>query len=158
MRIHEISGLASGRLAIAGRPRGGDRLDVDLALLRREGFTTLASALTREEESELELSREHAVAAAAGLLYRSLPIPDRGLPIKAVIEPALIELAGLIKGGASVAVHCRMGIGRSSLICASILRLGGASASDAFVRIEAARGLAVPDTDAQRAWVEDFNT
>lgn len=156
MRIHEISGLTLGRLAIAGRPRGGDWLEVDLALLRREGFTVLVSALTREEEDELELRRERTAAEAAGFLYRSLPIPDRGLPIKAAIEPALIELAGLIKGGAAVAVHCRMGIGRSSMICASVLRLAGASASDAFARIESARGLAVPDTDAQRAWVESF--
>jgi protein-tyrosine phosphatase len=156
LRIYEISELKAGRLAIVGRPRGGDWLDVDLPLLKREGFAVLVSALTVEEEEELDLIGERAAAEAMGLLYRSLPILDRGLPIKGSIEPALIDLAGLIKAGAAVAVHCRMGIGRSSVICASILRLGGASASDAFARIEIARGLPVPDTAAQRAWVEAF--
>jgi protein-tyrosine phosphatase len=149
--------MTSGRLAIAGRPRGGDWLDLDLALLKREGFTVLVSALTRAEEEELELTREPVAAEAAGLVYRSLAIPDRGLPMQEAVAPVLRELAALLSSGAAIAVHCRMGIGRSSVICASVLRLGGAGASDAFERIQAARGLPVPDTDAQRAWVEDFN-
>jgi protein-tyrosine phosphatase len=51
------------------------------------------------------------------------------------------------------AIHCRAGIGRSSVIAATILRLGGMEGEAAFDAIERARGLAVPDTEAQRDWL-----
>jgi hypothetical protein len=46
-----------------------------------------------------------------------------------------------------------MGIGRSTLIAASVLRHFELSMEEAFSRIGAARGLPVPDTEQQRLWV-----
>lgn len=45
--------------------------------------------------------------------------------------------------GASVAVHCRRGIGRSSTLAAAVLVLEGTAPANAWDRISAARGLPV---------------
>lgn len=69
---------------------------------------------------------------------------------------ALAPLAAALTEGQAVAIHCRMGIGRSSLIAVSLLTRVGHAADDAWRRVEAARGRPVPDTPEQRAWVEVF--
>jgi protein-tyrosine phosphatase len=58
--------------------------------------------------------------------------------------------------GKSVGVHCRAGIGRSSLIAASLLIQAGLSAEAAFLSIQKSRGCPVPDTAEQRQWVERY--
>ena len=65
-------------------------------------------------------------------------------------------LRGALTACAGAALHCRMGIGRSSLMAASILVADGLTVSDAFGRIQRARGVAVPDTEAQVQWVEQY--
>ncbi len=61
-----------------------------------------------------------------------------------------------IKKGHSLVVHCRMGIGRSSLIAASILlKMGNQSnVKDIIDKISIIRGLQVPDTEAQISWLK----
>ncbi len=53
-------------------------------------------------------------------------------------------------------LHCRMGIGRSALVAASLLVVLGMPATATWARIEQARGCPVPDTPEQRAWVEQL--
>ena len=53
-------------------------------------------------------------------------------------------------------IHCRAGIGRSSLIAACVLVRAGHDVNSAFDTIAKARGVEVPDTEAQRAWVSTF--
>jgi protein-tyrosine phosphatase len=55
--------------------------------------------------------------------------------------------------GKHVAVHCWAGVGRSSLIAAALLVRRGTAPEAAWARIAEARGLPVPETDEQRAWV-----
>ena len=55
--------------------------------------------------------------------------------------------------GLRVAVHCRACIGRSSVLLATVMRLEGFTAKEAFGRISEARGLRVPDTAEQARWV-----
>jgi len=66
------------------------------------------------------------------------------------------RISATIDDGKAVVIHCRAGIGRSSLIAACVLALRGYDAASAFDAIAKARGLAVPDTEAQRAWVAVF--
>ena len=63
------------------------------------------------------------------------------------------DLRARHRAGHSIGVHCRMGIGRSSLLLAALLVRSGTSPEDAFQLISAARGLPVPDTDEQRQWL-----
>jgi protein-tyrosine phosphatase len=61
-----------------------------------------------------------------------------------------------LRDGRSIAIHCRAGIGRSSVIAACALICFGIEAEKALALIGASRGLIVPDTDEQRDWVVDF--
>jgi protein-tyrosine phosphatase len=144
-----------GRLATMARPRGGDWLAGDLGALRELGVDKLVSLLTVEEQIELELGAEPDLARAAGLGFRSFPIPDYSVPrLDADTVAVIDQLAADVQVGQAIALHCRMGIGRSSLIAASVLTALGLSSSEAFARISTARGRPVPDTNEQRQWVE----
>ena len=67
-------------------------------------------------------------------------------------------MAGILRsrlsGGSSVVVHCHAGIGRSSTLAAAVLVYEGTTPGEAWDLIAAARGMAVPDTPAQREFIE----
>jgi protein-tyrosine phosphatase len=144
-------------LAIAPRPRGGDWLADDIHALSSEGVEVLISTLTAGERTELGLVDEERLARDQGLDFVWFPIEDRSVPASV---PATAELVERVRSdltqGKAVAIHCRSGIGRSSLLSAAVLAASGIDVSGAFKQIERARGLAVPDTTEQRAWVERF--
>ncbi|MFP2904731.1 dual specificity protein phosphatase family protein [Pyxidicoccus sp. 3LFB2] len=143
--------LGRGRVAVIGRPRGGDWLEDELTSLRADGFDVLVSMLCTDEEEALELTQEAETASRLGLEYVSLPVPDRGVPDVAQVRPMMIRLSRHVEEGGAVAVHCRMGIGRSCLFAASLLRLSGMTSEQAWRKVEEARGCSVPDTLEQRA-------
>ena len=64
------------------------------------------------------------------------------------------DLDGDLAAGKNVSIHCRQGIGRAGLVAASLLVARGMQPAGAFERISLARGVAVPETAEQRAWVE----
>ncbi|MGJ5045889.1 protein-tyrosine phosphatase family protein [Bradyrhizobium oligotrophicum] len=87
------------------------------------------------------------------MAFVSFPIPDRGLPETRSAAQLAGDLAARLTDGARVLVHCRAGIGRSSVIAACVMIRLGVDAAEALERIAAARGVGVPDTEAQRIWV-----
>ena len=50
-------------------------------------------------------------------------------------------------------VHCRMGIGRASLLAAGIMIKLGIKGEEVFDKISQYRKLKVPDTDEQKNWI-----
>ena len=147
----------SCRLAILPRPRGWDWLPDDIAAARRDGVDVIVSALTEAENQELGLSEEANCCKESAIDFLSFPIEDRSLPDSEVNLDAFIDsLDERVKRGKSIAIHCRAGIGRSSVLCACLLVRQGLSAESAFQKIQEARGCAVPDTAEQRKWVESF--
>jgi hypothetical protein len=155
--IYWINVSLPGRLGITSRPRGNDWLDDEIHTWRHSGVEIIVSALTPVEEMELGLSQERQICQNKGIEYISLPIPDRQLPPQnPAFLTALEKLAQRIHNGKCIVIHCRMGIGRASLIAASVLTFWGISADDAFAAIEQTRGCPVPDTPAQREWVVNF--
>ena len=66
------------------------------------------------------------------------------------------QLHGYLGNGGGVAIHCRMGIGRSSLVAACLLVKSGFLADDAFGSISRDRGMRVPDTLSQIEWVRSI--
>jgi protein-tyrosine phosphatase len=155
--LYWIATPAAGRLATMARPRGGDWLAGELAALRAVDVDTLVSLLTVEELSELELDAESDLAHIAGLRFQSFPIPDYNVPrLDADTVDFVEQLAVNVQVGQAIVLHCRMGIGRSSLIAASVLTTLGIAPSEVFALITTARGRPVPDTDEQRQWVERF--
>lgn len=146
------------RLGIMARPRGTDWLLDDLRALKQTGVDVIVSALTAPETEELGLAGEADACAQSGLLFISFPIEDRSLPTHTgQFEVLVNQILEHLRGGKSVVVHCRAGIGRSSLIAASALTRTGLSADQAFRLIEQARGCHVPDTPQQRNWVESYS-
>jgi protein-tyrosine phosphatase len=145
------------KLAIMPRPRGGDWLDDEMRLLKREGTDVLVSLLTPEEDIELALEFERAACSGHGIRFRSFPIPDRDVPSSTKAFLKFIDtLHQDLLQGRSIVAHCRAGIGRSSLLLASLLRREGLSTDDAFRRITQARHMLVPDTPEQLHWVENL--
>ncbi len=139
------------QLAIMARPRAGDWLQDEIAHWKQSGIGVVVSLLEKDEIDDLGLDMEAELCEGYGIHFLSFPIPDRGVPSDAVTTLNFVsELIGI---GKPIAIHCRAGIGRSSVIAAAVLIYSGISACDAMSAIEKARGLAIPDTDAQRDWV-----
>jgi protein-tyrosine phosphatase len=149
--LYTIAWDGPGTLSTMAKPDGGSGLAGEMAALRGAGV--LVSALTEPEQDEALLRDEALEACTAGMRFVSLPITDFGIPSPDDVLPVLSELAADLRTGVHVAVHCWAGIGRSSLLAATLLVLNGTAPDDAWALIAGARGRAVPETTAQREWV-----
>lgn len=146
-----------GRLAVAPRPRGSDWLGDELAGWRAAGADVVVSLLTPGEAAEFGLTDEPAAAAARGLRFVGFPVPDRATPASAADFRRLVEAtAGELAAGRGVVVHCRQGIGRAGLVAAAVLVAAGLDPEAAARRVGLARGRPVPETPAQRRWLDEF--
>lgn len=156
-KIYWIENFTHRRLGTMARPRGGDWLEDEVANWKRAGVEIVASALTDQEVRELDLCDEDKLCKAQGIDYHRYPVTDRGLP------PSIKEWTGFIQSlttsleeKQSLVAHCRMGIGRASMIAVSVMVSYGVDPAEAFRWISEARGLPVPDTDQQRDWISLF--
>jgi protein-tyrosine phosphatase len=150
-----IEGPWPGRLAISARPRGGDWLRDEVLGWRQAGVDVVLSLLSPEEEHDLDLSDEAKLCRAQGIRFVPFPVVDRSVPASVPRTIDLLkELRDELQGGKTVAIHCRQGIGRSSLMAAGLLVTAGMDPEAAFSAVGSARHLAVPETLEQRLWVE----
>jgi protein-tyrosine phosphatase len=155
--LHWVDQSPGRRLAILARPRGGDWLGDEINSWREQGIQVVVSMLVRSEVDELGLAEEANLAAAAGMEFILLPVPDRGVPPTSKEFAAIVaRLSGWMGRGKAVGIHCRAGIGRSAMLAAALLISDGLSPAEAFDRVKTARGCPVPDTPEQRRWVEQF--
>ena len=155
-RLFWIEAGTTGRIAIMARPRSGDWLDSEIDEWKTAGIDVVVCLLERQEVVELELQREAELCGARGIDFVSCPIPDRGVPVIDDAAEAARVIADGLRDGRSIAIHCRAGIGRSSIMAACALTFAGIEPEHALTLIKAARGLNVPDTDEQRDWVIAF--
>ena len=142
------------RLAIVPRPLGAEWLQDEVCRLKNDGIDILVSLLAAQETRELDLEREKLACSSVGISFVNFPLPDRQVPPSRF---AFVTFAQFLHRrateGMNIGVHCRACIGRSSVLLATVMRLEGFTAKEAFHRISAARGVAVPDTPAQAKWV-----
>src|SRR5688572_19290283 len=123
--IYWIPGAWTGRLAILARPRGNDWLRDEIQGWRDAGVQIVVSLLGSEEEMELGLAEEAQLVPASGLRFISFPIEDYGVPSSEdALHQMLKEVERLLDHGHNVGIHCRAGIGRSSLVAACLLVIG----------------------------------
>jgi protein-tyrosine phosphatase len=149
-----IEGSWKGKLAIVSRPRGGDWIEGEFHSWHEAGLDVIVSLLTPDEIDEFDLAREEELSQAQDIEFISFPIPDREVLTSREAAIALAhKLETALSSGKSVGLHCRQGIGRSSLIAACVLTTSGENSNEAFERITKARGRPVPDTVEQREWV-----
>lgn len=156
-KIYWLYQFASGaRLGIMARPRGNDWLHDEISNLQKQNVKCLVSLLEQQEVTELGLRNEASLCQQYDISFINFPIVDRSIPENNNKVDALInQLNEKINKGESVVVHCRMGIGRSSIIAACVLLQEGFKAEDLIQRISTARGLKVPDTEAQVQWLKN---
>jgi len=164
--LHVIDWPGPGRLATMAHPRGGPWLADEMAGLASAGVDVFVSALTWEEDRRLGLTEVAAAAKAAGVEFISFPIADRGVPRAqeiaglpaggADIVALGVRLAEHVRAGRFVVTQCFAGIGRSTLLACATLVLLGVGPQESLRLVAEARGLPVPDSDAQRHWLYDF--
>jgi protein-tyrosine phosphatase len=152
--IFWIKGNPSPPLAVVLSPRGDDCLENDLHSMKQSGIQTLVSLLEDKEAVLLGLEEEGSVAERLGMQFVSYPIPDAHVPPDLDSFRTFEEgLASRLRAGTRVGVHCRGSIGRATVTAACALIHLGWKPRAALDAIEKARGLAVPDTREQEAWI-----
>lgn len=92
-----------------------------------------------------------------GFEFIKFPIEDGNVPDSYLkTKELVISLAEQIRENKKVLIHSRGGIGRVSIIGASILSQQGLKIEEAFDKISKIRGVKVPDTSTQKHWTEEF--
>lgn len=142
---------------------GADLMDEAAALVDEaaalvdEGVTTVVSLLTLEEVDVLGLSQEEKILGQSGIQFLHYSIEDRSVPPSvADFLKICASICEQLLAGERVAIHCRYGIGRSSLMAACIMLCLGEDPDSIFERISEVRGQAVPDTVEQKEFFENF--
>jgi protein-tyrosine phosphatase len=154
-QLYWITRFDEGHLAIMAAPRL-ESLEEAILAWKYEGVDTVVSLVEHQEIPGL-VEAERALCEEFGLEFLWFPIKDKTVPPS---EDDISVLAGKlakdISGGRSLAIHCRAGVGRSTVLAASVLiqlHIDGGTALD---MIAEARGIEVPETEAQRQWVLSF--
>ena len=157
--VYWLQTPAPGRLGTMPRPRGGAWLETEIQQFHQMGIDTIVSLLTYPEMVELDLTQEVSFCENHGVDFISFPIEDFNVPDSMLAVRKLVDrLIAQLEQNNQIAIHCRMGIGRSSLIAAATLVVRhGVTADVALANIEQCRGRPVPDTQAQRDWVASFS-
>lgn len=149
--------IASGKLGTMARPRGNDWLEDEIKWLKTQDVHIVVSMLENSESYELGLQKEADLCKTHGIDFINFPIIDIHTPNN---ESQFVELISSlnasIKKGKHVVAHCRMGIGRSSLVAAGVLIQNGLNADNVFSTISEYRKLKVPDTKEQEEWMKSM--
>ena len=155
-RLYWINQFADGNLAIMPAPRLDEQLEATVLGWKDEGADVIVSLLESHEVPDL-MAAEQALCEEFGIEFVSFPIRDKTVPDQTVAFAAIArQLADKVASGRSVAIHCRAGIGRSTVLAACTLILLGVDGAVALDMIAAARGIEVPETEAQRQWILSF--
>ena len=156
-RIYWIPDLPYGRLGMTARPRGNDWLADEIRYLKMQGIQRVVSLLESSELRELGLQNEAQLCEEAGIAFTSFPIADRAVPENKHPFITLVkDLNTALQNDNNIVVHCRMGIGRTSLLCAAVLIDQGANPATVFELLSEVRTLEVPDTKEQEQWLRSI--
>lgn len=157
-KVYWIENFENGAaLGIMPRPRGNDWLEDEIKSLKFERVQTVLSLLERQEINELGLKEEEAFCQYYQIDYINFPIKDRGLPAdQNDVKNLILKLRQKLQQGEKVVIHCRMGIGRSSIIAGAILLNDHLTADEVIIKISKVRGMQIPDTDEQIDWLKNF--
>ena len=146
--------ITENTLGIMARPRGNDWLEDEIKGLAHRGINYLVSLLEYQEIIELGLEKEKTYCTENNIGFIHFPIEDINTPKNENDYLKLIhELISHLNNDKKIAIHCRMGIGRSSVLASGILIKRGIDPKMVFDKISEHRNLNVPDTEEQKDWV-----
>ena len=147
--------ITKGKLGIMPRPRGNDWLEDEIKALKFNQVDKLISMLERHETHELGLLKEQQICEKHEIDFINFPVKDVSVPNS---QNDFIDLTkklfNEIQSGKSIVIHCRMGIGRSSVLASAIMIKFGIEKTGVFEVIANHRKLKVPDTDEQKDWID----
>ena len=150
-------GKLGGKLYTMPHPPGGSQLPDAVSILQNRGINAVLSLLSNAEAEQLQLAKEGECFSKANIDFFRFPIEDYHPPVDFLEVYALCKiLLQRISAGEKMIIHCRAGIGRSSLMAACLLIVNGKKTSEAYEIIAEARGMSVPETAAQLSWTKDF--
>lgn len=154
--MYKIGTIGTGFLAIMGRPFINPDEPASLRNISRLGIAQVVSLLPPSEARSLGLDTERIEAKSLGMSFVSFPIADMGVP-NSVADFSRItrRLFRQTESGINTLVHCRAGVGRSGLFASGMLLHAGLDAEQAFAHVTKMRGLRVPETLQQHAWLCD---
>jgi ADP-ribosyl-[dinitrogen reductase] hydrolase len=147
----EAAPAATGAILVLPAPTGSP--DVHARQLAAVGAAVLVSLVEPGEAARLglDLGRLARACAAHGTAFRHAPIADLAVP-GADFEAAWADLgprlAGELRHGRRLAIHCRAGLGRSGTVAARLLIELGLDPEQAVARVRVARPGAI-ETPAQ---------
>ncbi len=154
--VHKFK--SSAQLGIMSRPRGNEWLEEEILSVKKQGAKVIISLLEKDEIRELGLERQSEICAKYEIVYLHFSIPDRSIPDQDKnLHNFLKQIKERINQGDSTIVHCRMGIGRSSIIAGCLMLQDGYKPDELFSHISKVRGLKVPDTDEQEEWLKKIS-
>jgi protein-tyrosine phosphatase len=155
--LHWVATEPPRQVAVMPRPRGGDGLEDEIRALRDEGVQVVVSLVETAEVERLGLADEGPCCTRMGLEFLSHPIEDMGVPRSDDETVRFIhDLAGRVRAGRRVAIHCFAGIGRSGVVAGGVLVGLGLDLIDALERLREARGIPMPQTPEQYRWLRTF--
>ncbi len=153
-----------GRLVLTGTPGRTDlpelpadpqRTEADLRWLREAQGVDVVVGLLQAFEYH-PIGDLPALAEAAGLRYRALPLPDGLIPVDTLdYGREVLRAAKALTEGRTVAVHCWAGLGRTGTFAAGVLQALGLAPQQALKEVRAARPGTVAN-DLQEAFVVQF--
>jgi ADP-ribosyl-[dinitrogen reductase] hydrolase len=156
--LHGLDGQLGMTFAPGKKAQGIDGhwqrdLTLDMARLRTEYATDVLVSLVEEQEmGRLHILGLPAAAEEAGITVDRFAIADGGVPADAAKFAELVErTVARMRGGKTVVIHCRGGLGRTGVLAAACLRAVGVPADRAIEIVRAAR----PGT-IENAAQEDF--
>jgi protein-tyrosine phosphatase len=152
--LFKIESIGKGFIAIMAYPGREQDAASAFAGLARAGIRQVVSLLEPAEAAALGLDAEAQLVAAESMRFVSFPIPDMGLPASVCAFAGLArDLYRQVDAGDNTLLHCRGGVGRSGLLAAAVLLHCGMDLRQACERVTRIRGLHVPETSEQGAWL-----
>jgi|CXWL01.1.fsa_nt_gi protein-tyrosine phosphatase len=155
--VYWIQGIEPWRLAFGPRPRAGDWLADEVSGWSQQGIRHVVSLLEAHEVRDLEIGEERLFCERREIQFHPFPIADRSVPSSFMEAKAFFtKVASFVEAGEAVYIHCRAGIGRSSLVAAGVLTHLGVSDELIYPMLSTARRVEVPDTQAQVDWSKSY--
>jgi protein-tyrosine phosphatase len=150
--LYWIRGFPDGHLAIMPVPQVED-LERATRHWKEEGVDIVVSLLEATEAAGI-VRLEKELCEEVGLEFIWFPMKDGSVPSsKKAFGSLAVSLAEAIAVGKSVAIHCRAGIGRSSLVATAVMSYFHVDVEVALNMVAEARKAEVPQTEEQRQWI-----
>lgn len=138
-------------------PCPGELLNLELELNQvnlTECF--LISLLTDEEEIMLGLTEEKSICETLGIEFLKFPIRDTSIPNFHHFVDIIDLLYLKTETTKKILIHCRAGIGRSSLIALGIMIKHGFPLKESIKHVSQLRGFDVPQSTSQRKLLSKY--